>query len=172
MPVCRNCNEKFPNRIKIDGKYRVLSSRKFCLGCSPYGLHNTRPYPKSQSPLNKEVVCSSCNRMYVYVRGKGHKVDTCNSCIVNINKNTRITQCIQYLGGKCIKCGYNKCSRALCFHHRDPSSKTFTISGNYCRSWDSLKAELDKCDLLCSNCHNEIHYELDRVHGSGLEPEL
>jgi hypothetical protein len=71
-------------------------------------------------------------------------------------------KCIAYKGGKCIYCGYNKCPRSLVFHHRDPTTKSFGISGNYGLGWPLLQAELDKCDLICANCHGEIHYFEDR----------
>lgn len=68
---------------------------------------------------------------------------------------------IEYKGGKCSKCGYNKCIGALEFHHLDPSKKDFGISnGGITRSWEIIKEELDKCALVCSNCHSEIHEEL------------
>jgi biotin operon repressor len=67
---------------------------------------------------------------------------------------------IEYLGGKCLLCGYDKCMASLEFHHRDPNEKEFTVSHNQSRSWDKLKKEIDKCDLLCSNCHRELHYNL------------
>jgi hypothetical protein len=64
---------------------------------------------------------------------------------------------IEYLGGFCQKCGYDRCPDALEFHHRNPKEKDFHISnGNY-RRWDRIQAELDKCDLLCANCHREYH---------------
>ncbi len=66
---------------------------------------------------------------------------------------------VEYLGGKCIKCGYNKCIAALEFHHRNPSEKEFNISRYQNLSWMKILTELDKCDLLCSNCHRELHYE-------------
>src|SRR5690348_17765017 len=66
----------------------------------------------------------------------------------------------EYKGGKCILCGYDKCPDALEFHHRDPSQKEFTPSRAYKRSWDVLKIEIDKCDLLCANCHREAHAEM------------
>lgn len=69
---------------------------------------------------------------------------------------------IKYLGGKCIKCGYNKCVDALDFHHRSPIDKDFSISGSV-RKWEIIKAELDKCDLLCSNCHREEHSRLKNI---------
>ena len=65
---------------------------------------------------------------------------------------------IAYLGGHCQHCGYNRCMGALQFHHKDPKEKEFSISGRSL-SWDRIKAELDKCLLLCSNCHAEIHYK-------------
>lgn len=68
---------------------------------------------------------------------------------------------IEYKGGCCEKCGYNKCSAALGFHNTNPDEKDFGIaSKGYTRSWDKVKKELDKCILVCSNCHAEIHEEI------------
>jgi hypothetical protein len=65
---------------------------------------------------------------------------------------------IEYKGSKCICCGYSKCSRALSFHHVNPSEKSFGISARgITRSWEKTRAELDKCVLVCANCHAEIH---------------
>jgi 5-methylcytosine-specific restriction endonuclease McrA len=67
-------------------------------------------------------------------------------------------QAIAALGGKCQKCGYATCLDALEFHHVDESCKDFGISSKgYTRSWDCVKRELDKCTLLCANCHRELH---------------
>lgn len=56
-------------------------------------------------------------------------------------------------------CGYSKCIAALDFHHTDPSKKDFGISsGGYTRSFEKIKDELDKCILVCANCHRELHY--------------
>ena len=72
---------------------------------------------------------------------------------------------ITYKGGKCQKCGYNKCEGALQFHHRNPKEKEFGLSEiNLNDSTFSLKnilSEADKCDLLCANCHAEQHYKED-----------
>lgn len=66
---------------------------------------------------------------------------------------------ITYKGGKCQKCGYDKsCPSAFDFHHRDPTMKEFGIgSKGSTRSFEKLKAEADKCDLLCCRCHAEVH---------------
>ena len=65
---------------------------------------------------------------------------------------------IDYLGGKCCICGYNRCSAALDFHHRNEDEKEFGLSQNgMTRSWERTKKEIDKCVLVCANCHREIH---------------
>lgn len=66
---------------------------------------------------------------------------------------------VEYKGGKCVKCGYDKCVKALEFHHLDPNEKDFGISINCNRAWEKIKIELDKCILVCANCHREIHNE-------------
>ena len=64
---------------------------------------------------------------------------------------------VEYKGGCCQICGYNKCIAALDFHHTDPSTKKLTLSHLYKHSWDKVKEEIDKCLLVCANCHREIH---------------
>ncbi len=63
---------------------------------------------------------------------------------------------VEYKGGKCKVCGYSKCMDNLTFHHLDPSKKDFQISGTN-KAFETLKAETDKCVLLCRNCHGEVH---------------
>ena len=64
----------------------------------------------------------------------------------------------KYKGGSCELCGYSKCSRALSFHHKDPKQKSFGIAvKGLTRSWDAIRTEIDKCILLCANCHMEVH---------------
>ena len=77
---------------------------------------------------------------------------------------------IAYKGGKCQICGYDKCVRSLTFHHTDPSTKSFSLTQSDIgkRPWSDVQAELDKCMLVCANCHGEIHDGL--VVGEGLEP--
>lgn len=68
------------------------------------------------------------------------------------------TKAIKYAGGKCMICGYDRCVDALDFHHRDEQTKSFGISQNgLTRSWEKVRKEVDKCILVCANCHREIH---------------
>ena len=65
---------------------------------------------------------------------------------------------IEYKGGSCEVCGYYKCSAALEFHHINPTQKDFSIASNgHSRSWEKVKNELDKCIMVCANCHREMH---------------
>ncbi len=74
---------------------------------------------------------------------------------------------VEYKGGKCICCGYDKYVGALEFHHTDPNGKDFSISAKgACRSWEKIKEEIDKCVLVCSNCHKEIHAGLIDIQAS------
>ena len=81
-----------------------------------------------------------------------------SSTMVSRRRRELKIKAVEYKGGKCSKCGYNKCINALQFHHVDRSTKEFGISSKgFSKSWDAIKKELDKCDILCSNCHAEEH---------------
>jgi len=74
-------------------------------------------------------------------------------------RNYRRAHFVAGRGGKCKICSYDRCIDALIFHHRDPRTKLFKISGINLsnKKIEILKAEISKCDLLCANCHAEIH---------------
>lgn len=73
---------------------------------------------------------------------------------------------IEYKGGKCIGCGYNRYQGALELHHVNPIEKGFGIGDKgYTRSWVKVKAELDKCVLLCANCHREVAAGIMQLSG-------
>lgn len=161
MPTCKKCNQSFRNRVVIDGKKRNICRRKYCLTCSPFGRHNTKVLDGSKSGPSRQ--CERCHRQYVYDRRKGHTNRLCNSCTVNTRRFGIKRKAVEYKGGKCGLCGYNKCLEALSFHHRDPTEKDFSISDAHCRKWDDLRIELDKCELLCARCHIEVHVGMARL---------
>jgi IS30 family transposase len=78
--------------------------------------------------------------------------------VINWRKDKK-AKLVDYKGGCCQRCGYNKNIKALQFHHRNPKEKDFQISGTSL-SYEKLLKEVDKCDLLCANCHIEVHDEL------------
>ncbi len=80
--------------------------------------------------------------------------------VVEWRRRTKKTL-IEYKGGRCERCGYNKDYPSVYeFHHRNPDEKEFSISRRGSNSIEKLKKEVDKCDLVCSNCHAEIHEDL------------
>ena len=85
----------------------------------------------------------------------------CCACAVLYSAKYRINKkkkAVEYKGGQCELCGYNKFIGALTFHHINPLFKSFSLAGaGMQKRWDTLKKELDKCQLLCVNCHFELH---------------
>src|SRR3982751_3267445 len=83
----------------------------------------------------------------------------CRKCMVDaVTKRRRKlkTLAVEYKGGKCERCGYKNCIEALDFHHLDNTDKSFSISKDgSTRGWEKIKVELEKCILLCANCHRE-----------------
>ena len=71
---------------------------------------------------------------------------------------------IEYKGGSCVVCGYNRYPGAFDLHHLDGSTKEFGLSmQGLTRSWERVKAEADKCVLVCANCHREIHGGIAKI---------
>lgn len=84
----------------------------------------------------------------------------CISCFSRIRGHTIKKKIVAYKGGKCEECGYKKCIGALDFHHLDPNEKDATIAAMLnSASMENIKKEVDKCKLLCSNCHRELHFK-------------
>jgi len=66
---------------------------------------------------------------------------------------------VKHLGGQCERCGYDKCQASFDFHHTNPEEKEFAIASEMgSMNFERLLKEIEKCMLLCSNCHREIHY--------------
>lgn len=75
-------------------------------------------------------------------------------------------------GKSCCKCGYNRCVEALDYHHLEPSGKKRDVSklSTHASLKDAI-AEINKCVLLCSNCHREFHY-LEKINGITIQEFL
>jgi 5-methylcytosine-specific restriction endonuclease McrA len=169
MPkICEKCKEEFPFSIEIDGKKRNLNSRKYCLGCSPFGKHNTK---KIQDSEFKQVhrICKKCNIKKdiddFYKRSRNDSYHhNCKKCFnlarTECFRNNKI-EAVKYKGGKCERCKYDKYVGALEFHHLNPEEKDFSMSSYRGTGINNkVKEELDKCIMLCVNCHREEH---DRI---------
>jgi hypothetical protein len=140
---CKLCNQQFNNIIYHNGILCRSTGRTHCYTCKPFiSRGKTIKY------------CLNCKQ---------------SSSISGLNQNGKCRTCalkdikvyaLNYLGNKCCVCGYNKCKSALEFHHRNPKEKEFSIGEARTKNLEKIKAELDKCDLLCANCHREEHERL------------
>lgn len=155
--ICGKCGQEFSQNIKRYRKYCKVCRgskvyhkdgelQKYCKLCDEYVNIDNFYKSKNNKPLTYCIKCSA-KRLY-----------ECKKQLKQL--------CIDYKGGKCIKCNTSyKSTRVYDFHHREPHNKDFAISS--CKNYykpkltDELKQELDKCDLLCANCHRMLHEEED-----------
>ena len=120
---------------------------------------------KSSRKVAKKFGCSRyVISKYLNINKRKPKLDSVtlkknrSKSVVNWRKDKKI-KLVEYKGGSCQVCGYEKSIGALAFHHRDPEKKDFNISAKS-YAYERLKKEVDKCVLVCGNCHIEIHEEI------------
>lgn len=113
----------------------------------------------NRSPLGKANICKECKRAETnkeYHDNPKKRIEQ--------NKQYRQTKkirAIEYKGNKCENCGIKYDGTNACifdFHHLDPNEKDFSPASYRHKSWDAFKTEIDKCSLLCSNCHRLTHH--------------
>jgi len=114
------------------------------------------------SKIKKEVLkCQLlCNNCHDKLHFKDNVID------VSLRHNKQLY--LEYKGEKCEKCEYNENPSSLAFHHKDKSEKLFNINKFRIRFISDLDnyitEELDKCIILCHNCHNEEHVDFERFN--------
>jgi hypothetical protein len=98
----------------------------------------------------------------------------CRACAVEqvTARRRRVKQIlVEEAGGRCILCGYDRCQRALEFHHLDPNKKRFPLAHRgLSQGIAKLRVESAKCVLLCSNCHAEVESGLTDLAVRSAEP--
>jgi hypothetical protein len=154
MNKCSKCLNPIPRSIVYNGVEKYLYNRKLCIYCSPYKAQ-TNPKTQVIHLDCNSFKCILCDRIFIKDRKAGHRGDKCNGCLSGEEKRRKKQKCVNYKGGKCQICGYNKTIKALAFHHIDPKNKSYNI-GNTGLGYESMKSELDKCICVCHNCHAEI----------------
>lgn len=129
------------------------------------------PDYESLKGFNKEFkderVCAICGNNFTITKQSQLTRRYCFECRpLNANNPADIVramkkQVVKMKGGKCEKCGYNRCIDALEFHHTDPSTKDMKLaSAGSAPSFEKYLQEANKCILLCANCHREEHWKL------------
>lgn len=135
-------------------KFNTTMTIKICNCC-----RSSKPisefYTKTKVAGGKKYLNSNCKKC------ECRRTKSFYSRFARIKKQNAV----DYKGGKCSRCGYNRCLTALEFHHRNPKEKDPKLK-QFCRRTlnQKIKQELDNCDLVCANCHREIH-ELNSSNG-------
>jgi hypothetical protein len=130
--------------------------RSYCKKCNTDNTNHFRRKPK-----NKTIVSEYGKKYLKRPENKIQKYNTTKLWVLNQKRKA-----VDYKGGKCIVCGYNKCLEALEFHHKNPLEKDIKLKSsgiNRRQSFEKSKEELDKCVLLCCRCHREVHADLIKL---------
>lgn len=138
--------------------------KKYNLKTSPSSTYGNEL--KKKCKIGDERICPKCNKkllvckenFYIKPNGSVHSwCKKCNNTITYQKQKQMKLDAVNYKGGKCKICGYDKYVGALDFHHINPSQKDYAISSLKTYTWNTIKKELDKCICVCKNCHAEIH---------------
>lgn len=114
-------------------------------------------------------VCSICkeDKEYSeYTKDKNKKAglrSCCKVCDRSIKAESyegRKWECFNYKGCKCEICGVIENADFYDFHHRVPEDKCFDVTASLMKKWELIRAEIDKCLMLCPNCHRKEHIRM------------
>lgn len=129
-----------------------------------------------EEELRKCIICELFKSIKYFQGLKKHK-HKCSQCLnkeASDRRKYKKQKAIIYLGGSCRLCNYNKCNDVLQFHHVNPNEKEADWDVMCDWGWNRIEGELNKCVLLCANCHITVHYELrqgnDILKNNGIYP--
>ena len=103
--------------------------------------------------------CKCCQRDFNYRDGK---VQLCKYCRRKSKRLAFRISAANYKNNECEICGLKRNTiddlEMFDFHHIDRSNKSFELGDKIeDRNWETIKKELDKCMMLCANCHRKQH---------------
>ena len=130
---------------------------------------------RAAKAAGKATVMRTCRRHGVtafWLEGRGdYRCKRCRMERVSQRRRKMKLLLVAEAGGRCALCGYDRCVGALHFHHVDPSSKRFHLSmQGATRSLAAARAEMEKCTLLCANCHAEVESGLVTLPAADMAP--
>jgi hypothetical protein len=124
-----------------------------------------KPFGSGYVPPQAAYLCSGCGETEPS-KFYGHKRKVCGSChnAYNIKQGQeKRLRAVRELGGRCFGCGFDRYTCSLDIHHKNPRAKDPNFRSLRGWSWEHISAELQKCILVCKNCHAAIHAGLLQV---------
>jgi len=145
MQKCSNCHKVFPSTLDFFNRHKRHKGglNQHCKSCT---RAYSRRWRKEHPEYHREYKTRHPEQAQRYAASiKGRRA--------------AIRMYIWYVKcqGQCTLCPERR-PEVLVFHHRDASTKRFALGEVSCRSLKAVRKEIDKCDLLCSNCHLSLHY--------------
>ncbi len=135
-----HANKILEHRKKIEERGECPHNHQWCYGCNNYKKEKDfSPYS-----LKNHGKCKDCGGKHDIERARIFK-----------------KRAIEHLGGKCVECGFVGHYASFEFHHENPEEKEMNWNKMRKKSWINLLPELNKCILLCSNCHGVVHCKLN-----------
>ena len=130
--------------------------KKVCSRCNKEKNCSDFPIQRRKGKEFRRSECRECYNSYFRNYMKGNKTHVAR--VKKVKEQRRKEVCEYKLTKGCEICGYNKTYWALEFHHRNPEEKKYNISSGMSDAlkFDDLLEEINKCAVLCSNCHREV----------------
>jgi hypothetical protein len=170
--ICEKCGKEFFE----DWRKCPKGEARFCSReCANSKIHSKETkekikksldnYHKKNNTKKNVKFCKKCGKKLSYNNKSGFckkckpPAKTKSECVTDYRRK-RKKVLIDLKGGKCEICGYNKSIWALHFHHLDNEKKDFKISSSNPRKIEKDIQEVEKCILVCANCHAELHEEI------------
>lgn len=152
--ICVVCGKEFEG-VKSTKKY----CSRDCMNAMRRQKYSETPKQTKEPTLMPEKQCLICGNAFRPKTPAANLRQCCYECMpdgIQLTRGDFLGKLKKARGGKCVRCGYNTCIKALEFHHIDPTQKDFTISNDHFKLKEAVE-ESKKCILICSNCHKELH---------------
>lgn len=123
------------------------------------------PKGKLNKPEIKIIQCQYCEQYFDFIKSGGGTRKSCYQCVpdgkaqdASLLRRLIKLKAVSIKGNKCFCCNQSFPQSVYDFHHLDPNKKDFGLGQKESTiKWDIVKKEIDKCIMVCANCHRMIH---------------
>lgn len=127
----------------------IPDDKKYCRTCDSVKA-KTEFYKHGSRSNAPQSYCKQCSHKRITIKGKQIKM-----------------KMVEYKGGKCLDCKLSAGENNVCvfdFHHLDPKTKDVNYNTIRWKKWETITKELDKCVLVCANCHRLRHAAMNKIN--------